>query len=167
VVVFHGDAATSNGQWHEGVNLAAVQRVPLLLICENNGLAGNVRPEHYLPSILGRVIDRADGYDIRAWEVDGNLVNDVTQLASYAINYVRRECRPYLLECMTTRLSKHKQGQGDIRSKEELAELALRDPILQEARRLGLTHEQSDDLFCAAEEQVERAIAAVRGQVLV
>lgn len=164
VVVFHGDAVTANGQWHEGMNLAAVQRVRLLLICENNGLAGNVRPEDYMP--VDHVHRRATGYGITAGMVNGNEVAEVEIAARAAADWVRTKQRPYFLECNTTRLSKHKQGQGDIRSKEELAELALRDPILQEARRLGLTHEQSDDIFCAAEEQVEQAIAAARGEVL-
>ena len=82
VVVFHGDAATANGQWHEGVNLAAVQRVPLLLICENNGLAGNVRPEHYLPT--KRVLDRMNGYGYTGGLVDGNQVDKVRQYAAAA-----------------------------------------------------------------------------------
>jgi pyruvate dehydrogenase E1 component alpha subunit len=164
VVVFHGDAATANGQWHEGMNLAAVQRVPLLLICENNGLAGNVRSEHYLP--VDHVYRRAGGYGITSGLVNGNQVAEVEIVARSAVDWVRTEQRPYLLECITTRLSKHKQGQGDIRSKTELAELALRDPILQEARRLGLTHEQSDALFCEAKEQVERTLAAVRGEAV-
>lgn len=165
VVVFHGDAATANGQWHEGLNLAAVQKVPLLLVCENNGLAGNVRPEHYQP--VDHVYRRAAGYGTVSHRIQGNRVDEVQLLACEAADWVRTEQRPFLLECMTTRLSKHKQGQGDIRSKEELEELALRDPILQEAERLGLTHEQSDDVFCDATVQVERAVATARGEVLV
>ena len=164
VVVFHGDAATSNGQWHEGLNLAAVQKVPLLLICENNGLAGNVTPKYYQP--VPWVEERVSGYGIRHCRIDGNSVQGVYDAVQQVGAAIRQMGKPFFLECMTTRLSKHKQGQGDIRSKEELAELALRDPLLQEARRLGLPHEQSDDVFCEAEEQVELAIAAARGEVV-
>lgn len=125
VAVF-GDAATANGQWHEGVNIAAVQHLPLLLVCENNHLAGNIRPEHYLPVGVG---ERAWGYGIHYAQVDGNDVEAVLRFAKDAVAYVRTNSRPFLLDCDTIRLGRHKQGQGDIRSKEEMAELALRDPL--------------------------------------
>ena len=127
VVVFHGDAATANGQWHEGVNIAAVQKLPLLLVCENNHLAGNVRPEHYLP--VPNVWERMLGYGLPNDIVDGNDVDEVRLVAEDAIERVRREQRPFLLECDTTRLGRHKQGQGDLRSKDEIACLAERDPL--------------------------------------
>lgn len=127
VVVFHGDAATANGQWHEGVNLAAVQNLPLLLVCENNHLAGNVRPEHY--QATQGVLERMRGYQLVGVLVDGNNVEKVHQMAQRAVEWVRSEQRPFMLECNTTRLGRHKQGQGDLRSKEEMAELALRDPL--------------------------------------
>ncbi len=132
VAVFFGDAATANGQWHEGVNLAAVQGLPLLLVCENNHLAGNVRPVDYLP--VNYIAQRAAAYDIPAFTVDGNDLVQVRGMASKAVSYVRRESRPFLLECDTTRLGKHKQGQGDLRTKEEMAQLALRDPLRNVAR---------------------------------
>lgn len=126
VAVFHGDAATANGQWHEGVNIAAVQGLPLLLVCENNHVAGNVRPEHYLPVVVGQ---RAMSYGIKSASVDGNDVAMVTNAALQAVGYVRRESKPFLLDCDTTRLGRHKQGQGDLRSKTEMEVLALRDPL--------------------------------------
>ena len=131
VVVFHGDAATANGQWHEGVNIAAVQGLPLLLVCENNHLAGNVRPEHYMP--VEHVAQRAEGYGVASERVDGNDVEAVQRAAEQAVAYVRRESRPFLLDCDTTRLGKHKQGMGDLRGKEEMAELSLRDPLREVA----------------------------------
>ncbi|MDZ4263745.1 MAG: thiamine pyrophosphate-dependent dehydrogenase E1 component subunit alpha [Pseudomonadota bacterium] len=163
VVCFHGDAATANGQWHEGMNLAAVQRVPLLLICEDNGLAGNVRPEHYQPRNITGVAARADGYGVLNRLVDGNDVQWVHQAAGEAAEVVRKLQRPFLLECITTRLSRHKQGQGDIRTKEELAELALRDPLLQEAQRLGLSQGQVKSTRLQAKQQVQAVLTAVRG----
>ena len=127
VVCFHGDAATANGQWHEGVNIAAVQHLPLLLVCENNHLAGNVREEHYQP--VANVRKRMLGYGLTSFMVDGNNVSEVYEWAKEAIDLVRREGRPVMLECHTTRLGRHKQGQGDLRKPEEIAELALRDPL--------------------------------------
>lgn len=127
VAVFHGDAATANGQWHEGLNLAAVQRVPLLLVCENNHVAGNVKSSYYQPGESVR--QRAAGFGIGSAEVDGNDVEAVREAASAAARYVRETCLPFFLECDTTRLGRHKQGMGDLRTKEELALLALRDPL--------------------------------------
>jgi pyruvate dehydrogenase E1 component alpha subunit len=165
VVVFHGDASTSNGQWHEGLNIAAIQKVPLLLICENNHLAGNVRPEHYQPSGTS-IRALAAGYGIKTISVDGNQVDQVSFSATEVAKWVRRESRPYLLECDTTRLGRHKQGQGDIRSKEEIAELTKRDPLLYEARRLGLSQEQVEQARTQALQQVQAAIQWSRGELV-
>ncbi len=127
VVCFHGDAATANGQWHEGMNLAAVQRLPVLFVCENNHLAGNVTPEYYQP--VEYIHQRAAGYGIRGLRYDGTSISQVFDGAQQAIAWVRRESRPFLLEYDTTRLGRHKQGMGDLRTPEEMAELALRDPL--------------------------------------
>ena len=129
VAVFHGDAATANGQWHEGMNLAAVHQVPLLVVCENNELAGNVRPVDYMP--VKRVTERAHGYHIPVMDADGNDLEAVMQAARFAVKCIRENRGPVFLECRTTRLGRHKQGQGDLRSKEEVAELARRDPLLR------------------------------------
>ena len=126
VAVF-GDAATASGQFHEGLNIAATQGLPLLLVCENNHLAGNVRSEHYMP--VSWVAERAKGYGITSACIDGNNVKAVLQVAQDAVDYVRSESRPFLLECDTTRLGKHQQGQGALRTKEEKEQLALRDPL--------------------------------------
>ena len=150
VVCFHGDAATANGQWHEGVNLAAVQGLPLLLVCENNHLAGNVREEHYQP--VANVRKRMLGYGLTSFMVDGNNVNEVYEWAKEAIDLVRRERRPVMLECDTTRLGRHKQGQGDLRGKDEMAMLALRDPLRD------VTLEERKPI----EEQVEALIKTVQ-----
>lgn len=164
VVVFHGDAATGNAQWHEGLNIAAVKGVPLLLLCENNGLAGNIRTPYYLPTKT--VTERASGYGIEAAMVDGNHVDEVFTAVKAAAERVRNESRPYLLEFSTTRLCWHKQGQRDVRSTEELAELAKRDPLLYEERRLRIPEEYKQKVFQAAQAEVMAAIAAAESAKL-
>ena len=126
VVVFHGDAATANGQWHEGMNLAAVHQLPILFVCENNHIAGNVREKFYNPV---RPYERAVGYGMGSALVDGNDVELVQATAEHIVEWIREERRPYFLECDTTRLGRHKQGMGDLRSQEEMEALALRDPL--------------------------------------
>lgn len=127
VACFLGDASSSNAQFHEGMNIAAVKKVPLLIVCENNGLAGNIRAPMYLP--VSTVSERARGYGIQSRCIDGNDILGVYEAAKEISNIVREKQEPFFLECKTTRLCWHKQGQPDARSKEELCELAKLDPI--------------------------------------
>ena len=152
VVCFHGDAATANGQWHEGLNIAAVQKLPLLLVCEDNGLAGNVRAEQYIP--VKTISERAKGYGIPSAHTDGNDVELVQRMAELAAMHIRRFGGPYLLVCQTTRLGRHKQGQGDLRTKDELARLAERDPLPW----IPISPERRRELQARVDEAIESAL---------
>jgi len=132
---FFGDGSTSNAQFHEGLNIASLKKLPLLLICENNGLAGNIRRAMYLPT--EGVTERTSAYGIESYRIDGNDVLGVYKTVEEVSQKVREESRPYLIEMMTTRLSWHKQGQPDARSEDELKELAKLDPIPRLGRRLA------------------------------
>lgn len=137
VVVFHGDAATSNAQWHEGLSLAKIQKVPLLLVCENNHLAGNIRPDRYMP--VSSVVERCKGYGVPARLVNGAHVDAVFGAVSEAAEIVRRTSSPYLVECDVERFSWHKLGQRDARTPEEMAVVYRRDPVPYLAGLLGLS----------------------------
>jgi TPP-dependent pyruvate/acetoin dehydrogenase alpha subunit len=154
VVCFFGDAATSNGQIHEGFTIAAIHKVPLLLVCENNELAGNIRPEHYLPPGI-TVADRMLGYGIPSMSVDGNNVHEVREATLQVLPQLRRG--PFMLEMRTTRLCWHKQGQRDIRTKEELDVLAERDPLILGDQILKLGRRK--ELRAAVDAAFDRAIA--------
>ncbi|MDP2662120.1 MAG: thiamine pyrophosphate-dependent dehydrogenase E1 component subunit alpha [Dehalococcoidia bacterium] len=160
VAVFHGDATSSNGQWHEGMTLAAVQRLPLLIICENNGLAGNVTAPYYLPT--RNVAERAKGYGVTSMRVDGNKVDAVYNAVHNGAAWVKSEQRPLFIEFMTTRLSWHKQGQRDVRTPEEIAKLARRDPIVQEAARLRLQEGEVKSISLTVLAEVAAVINKVR-----
>lgn len=123
VVAVCGDAATANGQFHEGLNIAAVNNLPLLVVCEFNGVAGNVEFEKY--SAFSSTI----GYGVPFVQVDGNDVQNVYFAAQEAAVWVRSGRGPSFLECHTERLGKHKQGMGDLRSKDEMAALWAQDPL--------------------------------------
>jgi len=160
VAVFFGDAATSNGQFHEALNIAKIRKVPLLLVCENNGLAGNIRKEYYLPTKTVR--ERMAAYGIPSLRIDGNDVNEVIYYAKWSVEEkVRPNSEPYLLEMDTTRLCWHKQGQRDVRTPEEISKLAERDPIKREAEHLGLTEGEGDKIWKETEEAVDRILARV------
>ena len=153
VVVFFGDAATANAQFHEALNIAAVQKVPLLLVCENNHLAGNVTPEYYSP--VQREIQRAAAYGIVTSSTNGNDLGAVVDTARAAAHYVRANSRPMLLECTTARLGRHKQGMGDIRSKAELEVLSQQDPL----RRIDVAPDVREHLQREIESVIQEVLA--------
>lgn len=127
VVAVCGEAATANGQFHEGLNIAAVLGLSLLVVCENNGVAGNVKAEHYLP--ITTIAERMRAYGCYARRVDGNDLDAVYKEATDLIAGVREGEGPMLLECVTSRLGRHKQGMGDLRGPEEMARLWTHDPL--------------------------------------
>ncbi len=103
--VFFGDGATSRGDWHEGINLAAVQRLPLVLICNNNQYAYSTPLEKQMA--CANVADRGPGYGIPAEIVDGNDVFAVYHAALRAAEHARRGFGPYMIECKTFRMTGH------------------------------------------------------------
>lgn len=160
VAVFFGDASTSNGQVHEALNIAKIKQVPLLLVCENNGLAGNIRKEYYLPTET--VSERMAAYGIASTRADGNDVLNICSLTERLVeSYVRPKGKPFLLDLDTTRLCWHKQGQRDIRTPEELAKLAERDPLLVAERKLGITEEEKKKVWNETEIEVEKVLQEV------
>ena len=137
VALFIGDAASSNAQYLEGMNAAAIRKVPLLIVVEDNHLAGNITPEYYFPE--GTTVEnRLEAFGINNVRIDGNKLDEVISHAETAVGLVRNTSKPFGLICDTTRLLMHKIGQGDIRKPEQIAELAKRDPLLYLETKLGL-----------------------------
>src|ERR1700733_2568427 len=134
-VVFFGDGATGAGSFHETLNLAALWRLPVLFVCENNGVAEfTSREEH---SNVKHVSSFAAPYGIPAKTIDGNDLKTVWAAAREAIATLRRGAGPYLLECMTFRVAGHYVGDSQqYRSKEELAEIRETCPIERLKRHL-------------------------------
>ena len=160
VAVFFGDAATSNGQVHEALNIAKIKKVPLLLVCENNGLAGNIRKEYYLPTET--VAERMKAYGIKSYSMDGNEVETVYWTTKHIVeDEIRPNSLPYLIDFNTTRLCWHKQGQKDIRSPEEIAKLAERDPLLLVENRLEVT-ETKQQIWQNIEKLIDAIFATVK-----
>ena len=157
VALFTGDASTGNGQFLEGVNAASIRRVPLLIVIEDNHLAGNVTPNYYFPD-KGGVEERLAAFGIESVRIDGNKIDEVVENTERMVNSVRASSRPYGLICDTTRLLMHKLGQRDVRSQEEISELAKRDPILYLEGKLALGERQKTELKESAESQVGEAI---------
>jgi TPP-dependent pyruvate/acetoin dehydrogenase alpha subunit len=102
---FFGDGATSRGDWHEGLNLAAVQKLPVVYVCNNNQYAYSTPLSKQM--VCANVIDRAPGYGIPAEMVDGNDVFAVHKAARRAAEHARGGNGPYLIECKTFRMTGH------------------------------------------------------------
>jgi TPP-dependent pyruvate/acetoin dehydrogenase alpha subunit len=167
-VVFFGDGATGAGAFHETLNLAALWRLPVLFVCENNGYAEfTSREEH---STAKHVSSFAAPYGIAATTIDGNDLPAVFAAARLAIESLRRGTGPYLLECMTFRLAGHYVGDAQqYRSKEELAAIREKCPIERLKRTVlerGVNQEELDVIGEHARkvvlQAVERALAAPR-----
>ncbi|MGC1523894.1 MAG: thiamine pyrophosphate-dependent dehydrogenase E1 component subunit alpha [Steroidobacteraceae bacterium] len=167
-VVFFGDGATGAGAFHETLNLAALWRLPVLFVCENNGYAEfTSREEH---SNVKQVSSFAAPYCIAAKTIDGNDLPAVHAAAGIAIDTLRRGEGPYLLECMTHRMAGHYVGDSQqYRSKQEIAEIREKCPIERLKRDLvqrGVDPQELDAIAESAKsevlEAVERARAAPR-----
>jgi TPP-dependent pyruvate/acetoin dehydrogenase alpha subunit len=125
---FFGDGATSEGAFHESVNLAAIWDLPVVFVCENNHYGMSMSVEEV--SRLERVADRAAGYGIPGVTVDGNDVQAVHDAATEAVATARAGRGPTLIEAITYRWKGHsKSDQNLYRTREEIESWRQRDPI--------------------------------------
>ncbi|MGC2856552.1 thiamine pyrophosphate-dependent dehydrogenase E1 component subunit alpha [Novispirillum sp. DQ9] len=128
VACFFGDGAAAEGRFHESLNLAAVWGLPILYVCENNEWQAFV---HRRETMLGDgIAERAAGYGVEGFDVDGNDVEAVHQATAHAIARIHETGRPVLLETRTYRLRGH--YEPDDQAYVNAAELAAwrdRDPI--------------------------------------
>jgi 2-oxoisovalerate dehydrogenase E1 component alpha subunit len=124
-----GDGATSQGVFHEGVNFAAVHRLPVVFVCENNSYAISVPIR--LQMANPNVADRAAGYGIAGVTVDGTDVAACYALCREAVERARRGEGPTLIDAKIWRINSHTSEDNHLkyRGKEEIAEAASHDPI--------------------------------------
>jgi pyruvate dehydrogenase E1 component alpha subunit/2-oxoisovalerate dehydrogenase E1 component alpha subunit len=161
-MTFIGDGGTSTGPFHEGLNFAAVQRLPLVVVAENNGWAYSTpfRKQTAARSLA----DRAVGYGIPAETIDGNDVEAVYEASRRAVERARAGGGPTLLEAKTYRMKGHAEhdGQGYV-PKEELEDWSRRDPIDRYARALVssavATPEMLAEIDGGISEQIDRDVA--------
>src|SRR5216110_3225831 len=139
---FFGDGATSRGEWHEGVNFAAVQKLPLVLICNNNQYAYSTPLSKQMA--CANVADRGPAYGIPAEIVDGNDVFAVHEAGKRAVEHARAGLGPYLIECKTFRMTGHSAHDGgDYVPKHLWEEWGAKDPI-RRLERLMVENQWAD-----------------------
>jgi 2-oxoisovalerate dehydrogenase E1 component alpha subunit len=163
-IVYFGEGATSEGDFHEAVNFAAIHKLPVVFFCENNGYAISESSEKQMS--VKHVADRAKGYDIIGQTVDGNDVLAVHQTTKWSIEECRRGRGPKLIEAKTYRLSPHTSSDDDrrYRPRTELEEWIKKDPIDRFRKRLledgELTPEQDAQFRADAKREVNEAVDA-------
>lgn len=127
-LAFTGDGGTSEGDFHEALNVAAVWELPVIFLIENNGYglstpsSDQFRCKHF--------VDKGIGYGMEAVQVDGNNLLEVHRTVKNLAESMRQKPRPVLLECMTFRMRGHEEASGVKYVPKELIETwAQRDPV--------------------------------------
>ena len=162
VLCFFGDGATNTGAFHEGVNLAAAWKLPVVFICENNLYAVTMPIKK--ACALHSVADRAKGYGIPGICLDGNDVLAVHEVAVEAVEQARMEGGPTLLECQTYRwLGHHLADDGKYRPEDEVRYWKeRRDPIKVFSNRLveekALTDGDLHHIHEAVDAEIQSAV---------
>lgn len=145
-VAFFGDGATDEGHFHESLNLAALYRLPVVFICENNLYSTHLTVKER--RVKDNIVESAALHGLPGAVVDGNDVLAVYQTAREAANRARTGGGPTLLECRTYRWRGHVGPAADLEvgpdRRQELDEWQRRDPIAQCRERLGASGLSSD-----------------------
>ncbi len=159
VASFFGDGATSEGAFHEAVNLAAIWNLPVIFACENNlyGASTHVSKVMKVPHIA----DRAAAYGIRGQTVDGNDVLAVYEAAKQAAGECRQGKGPVLLELETYRITGHsRRDPCAYQPKEEREKWKSREPIVRFNEVLKNKHGIVESVLAEIQTRVEQRIEA-------
>jgi pyruvate dehydrogenase E1 component alpha subunit len=168
-VCFFGDGANNQGAFHEAANLAAIWKLPVIFVCENNGYA-EATPVNYATSVQD-IAARASAYNIPGLVVDGQDVFAVYEAAGEAVRRARAGEGPTLLECKTYRYYGHFSGDpGGYRSEEEINEAKRRDCLERFKRQVLdrglLTQVELDEIDRRSKEAIEQAVAFAKSSPL-
>lgn len=155
-VIFFGDGAVAEGAFHETLNLAALWRLPVLFVCENNRYAMGTALE--LSQSEPNLAQKALSYRITASQVDGMDVLEVAKAATNAVADIRAGNGPIFLECLTYRFRAHSMFDAELyRDKSEVEEWKHKDPLTVFRNRL----EQSGLWDKIGADEIEKEVAAI------
>lgn len=153
-VCFFGDGAAAEGEFHEAMNLAALWKIPLLFICENNlyAMGTALRFSHSVTELEKKGLN----YGIPSVAVDGMDVKAVLQATTDAVESVRKNGNPFFLVCNTYRFRAHSMFDAELyRDKTEVEEWKKRDPILLFKKYLTEQNLIASDEISLMEKQIE------------
>jgi TPP-dependent pyruvate/acetoin dehydrogenase alpha subunit len=158
VACFFGDGAVNEGAFHEGVNLAAIWKLPVVFVCENNLYAASTPVQLTTPVAIA---ERAAAYGIPSVVVDGNEVMAVYAATRAAVESARSGGGPTLLECQTYRTVGHSRGDASTyRPKEEVEAWKQKDPITRLKGHLIANRVATETDLAAVDREVEKEIEA-------
>jgi pyruvate dehydrogenase E1 component alpha subunit len=160
VLCFFGEGAVPSGACHETLNLAAMWKLPVLFLCENNRY-GMGTPVERSVALYTDVSKNAVAYGIESACVDGMDVLAVRDATSKAIDKMRSSKRPYFLEALTYRFLGHSMADpahGHYRAKSEVDEAKKRDPLLLLKTKLLSERAAAEADFKSLEEQVNKTV---------
>lgn len=161
VVCFFGDAATEEGVFPESLNFAALHRLPIVYVCENDSYAvtTHISKRRAVPE---KIYQMADPYNIPSTKIDGNDPMMIYKTATRAINRARTGCGPSLIEAVTYRWHEHVGEKYDdhtgLRTKEELACWMSKDPIVFLEKELLRTQVLTDKMIKDIRTGIEQVI---------
>lgn len=164
VVINFGDGTVNRGNWHEAANIATLWKLPIVYVCENNGIAQYVSIKNSYP--LEDLANLASAYGMPSVIVDGQDIVAVAEAVGDAVERARAGEGPTFVECKTIRVSTHGYGSpdycdGGIRNHNEVEELKKREPIALFEKKLlkqkVLTREEMDKIKQEAEAETKEA----------
>ena len=161
VLCFFGEGAVPSGQAHEAFNLAALWKLPVVFICENN-LYGMGTPVQRAIALYGDVAETARSYGIDAQRVDGMDVLAVRTLSQRVVEQVRAGNGPYFIEAVTYRFMGHSMADpahGHYRTKAEVDEERKRDPLILLRNTMLEQHLATDGDFKVMEREIGGIVA--------
>ncbi len=161
VAVYFGDGATNTGSFHECLNMAALWKLPVLLVCENNGYAEFTPMSAH--TVVSNVCVHGQPYGIPGEIIDGNDIVKVHATARAAAARARRGEGPTIVECLTYRLRGHYVGDpAAYRTADEVSEWRDKDPIrrlmLQLSAQGRLTQAALEGMQASAKQRVDEAV---------
>ncbi|MDP2387439.1 MAG: dehydrogenase E1 component subunit alpha/beta [Bacteroidota bacterium] len=167
--VFSGDGATSEGDFHESLNVAAVWDLPVIFIIENNGYGLSTPSSEQFK--CKQFIDKAIGYGIEGVQVDGNNVVKVFEAVKKIAEDIRENPRPILLECITFRMRGHEEASGTKYVPKELFDVwGKKDPVQNFERYLleegVLTDEIIENIRAEFKKEIESGLDVAFNEAL-
>ena len=158
VAILFGDGASGAGSLHETLNMAAIWKLPLLFVCNNNQLSVSAaRTDVLAPK---RLSDLGTSFGLKTQSVDGMDVEVVAEAAQAAAQALREGNGPIFLECVSYRFLSHSTTARETRSAAELAEIKTRCPIVRQAGRLRAAGVIDADGEAALEKEAQEKVIA-------
>ena len=167
VFAFGGEASTSPGDFHEAINFAAIHKLPVVFVIENNLLAISTRVEQQMA--VPNVADKAAGYGVRGFIADGMDVLDSYDKTRQAVQHTRSGAGPTLVELKCYRFQPHTSDDDDTRyrTKDEVRAWMAKDPVGRARKYLlehGTKEEELEAIRRALDTEIEAAIAQAESE---